>query len=93
MNHRCVRVCVCVCVCVCVLCVCLSLSYIITRVAPHCVNTLRILHAAYDATKMTCPLVNTPYYPLINTPGEPGPKASSAPRRTLRLFSRSGRSS
>ena len=26
-------------------------SYIITRVAPHCVNTLiRILHAAYDAT-------------------------------------------
>ena len=28
-----------------------SLYYIITRVAPHCVNTLRILHAAYDATK------------------------------------------
>ena len=28
----------------------LSFSYIITRVAPHCVNTLRILHAAYDAT-------------------------------------------
>ena len=28
-----------------------SLSYIITRVAPHCVNTLRILHTAYDATK------------------------------------------
>ena len=38
----------------------LSLSYIITRVAPHCVNTLRILHAAYDATIETCPLVNTP---------------------------------
>ena len=37
----------------------LSLSYIITRVAPHCVNTLRILHAAYDATIETCPLVNT----------------------------------
>ena len=38
----------------------LSLSlYIITRVAPHCVNTLRILHAAYDATNTTCPLVNT----------------------------------
>ena len=36
----------------------LSLS-IITRVAPHCVNTLRILHAAYDATNTTCPLVNT----------------------------------
>ena len=36
----------------------LSLSYIITRVAPHCVNTLRMLHAAYDATKETCPLVN-----------------------------------
>jgi hypothetical protein len=36
-----------------------SLSYIITRVAPHCVNTLRILHAAYDATNTTCPLVNT----------------------------------
>ena len=34
--------------------------YIITRVAPHCVNTLRILHAAYDATKRTCPLINTP---------------------------------
>ena len=33
--------------------------YIITRVAPHCVNTLRILHAAYDATNTTCPLVNT----------------------------------
>ena len=31
----------------------LSLSYIITRVAPHCVNTLRILHAAYDATNTT----------------------------------------
>ena len=29
-----------------------SLSYIITRVAPHCVNTLRILHAAYD-TRLT----------------------------------------
>ena len=28
----------------------LSLSYIITRVATHCVNALRILHAAYDAT-------------------------------------------
>jgi hypothetical protein len=43
--------------------VCVSLSYIITRVAPHCVNTLRILHAAYDATNtrdmsQTCPLVN-----------------------------------
>ena len=38
---------------------CLSLSYIITRVAPHCVNTLRILHAAYDATNTTRPLVNT----------------------------------
>ena len=37
----------------------LSLSYIITRVAPHCVNTLRILHAAYDATNTTRPLVNT----------------------------------
>ena len=37
----------------------LSLSYIITRVAPHCVNTLRILHAAYDATMETRPLVNT----------------------------------
>ena len=38
--------------------VCLSesLSYMITMVAPHCVNTLRILHAAYDATKETCPL-------------------------------------
>ena len=36
-----------------------SLYYIITRVAPHCVNTLRILHAAYDATKGTCPLINT----------------------------------
>ena len=31
-------------------------SYIITRVAPHCVSTLRILHAAYDATKETCSL-------------------------------------
>ena len=30
--------------------------YIITRVAPHCVNTLKILDAAYE----TCPLVNTP---------------------------------
>ena len=28
----------------------------ITRVAPHCVNALRILHAAYDATNMTCVL-------------------------------------
>ena len=37
----------------------LSLSYIITRVAPHCVNNLRILHAAYDATNMKCPLDNT----------------------------------
>ena len=42
----------------------LSLSLIlyyggITRVAPHCVNTLRILHAAYDATNTTRPLVNT----------------------------------
>ena len=37
----------------------ISLSYIITRVAPHCVNTLRILHAAYDATNTTRPLVNT----------------------------------
>ena len=36
-----------------------SLFYIITRVAPHCVNTLRILHAAYDATNTTRPLVNT----------------------------------
>ena len=36
-----------------------SLSYIITRVAPHCVNTLRILHAAYDATNTTRPIVNT----------------------------------
>ena len=27
----------------------LSLSFIITRVAPHCVNTLRTLRAAYDA--------------------------------------------
>ena len=27
---------------------CVSPPYIITRVAPHCVNTLRILHAAYD---------------------------------------------
>ena len=27
----------------------LSLIYY-SRVAPHCVNTLRILHAAYDAT-------------------------------------------
>ena len=37
----------------------ISLSYIITRVAPHCVNTLRILHAAYDATRETYPLINT----------------------------------
>ena len=35
----------------------LSLSYIITRVAPHCVNTLRILHAAYDATKVSLSLI------------------------------------
>ena len=33
---------------------------IITRVAPHCVNILRILHAAYDATEPTCPIINTP---------------------------------
>ena len=39
-------------------------SYIITRVAPHCVNTLRILHAAYDATNTTRPLVNTLLSPL-----------------------------
>ena len=37
------------------------------------VNTLRIsMHAAYDATKETCPLFNI--FPLINIPGEPGPK-------------------
>jgi hypothetical protein len=31
----------------------LSLILLLTRVAPRCVNTLRILHAAYDATKLT----------------------------------------
>ena len=29
----------------------LSLSYFINRVAPHCVNTLRILHAAYGRSR------------------------------------------
>ena len=41
-------------------CLCVLSVLFITRVAPHCVNTLRILHAAYDATMETCPLVNTP---------------------------------
>ena len=51
----------------------LSLSCI-TRVAPHCVNTLMILHVAHS--KSWCPLVNTPS-------GGPGARVSSAPRRTL----------
>ena len=34
-------------------------SYITTRVAPHCVNALRTLHAAYGATNPTYLLVNT----------------------------------
>ena len=39
----------------------LSLNFI-TRVAPHCVNTLMILHAAHTLMMLT------PMRPLVNTP-------------------------
>ena len=34
-----------------------SVSSFVTSVAPHCVNTLRILHAAYDATSLSLSLL------------------------------------
>jgi hypothetical protein len=68
-----------------------SFSYIITRVAPHCVNTLRILHAALSLSLSLslepAQSSNIPYCPHCGPPCNPATVSCNPWRVTFLHFS------